>query len=101
MKNKYNGLLEYFGEDPSLKSEGFFSTLNAFIQEFTSTRSLFEKNRADSEKKKAKEASDLSKRNTVNLTPLVRKEVSDMGKRNTVNLTPVNGHNTLYPKLNY
>ena len=89
VKNKYAGLLEYFGEDPSLKSEVFFSTLNAFLQEFTSTRSLYEKNRTDSEKKKAKEASDLSKRNTVNLTPLLRKEVSDSSKRNTVNLTPV------------
>ena len=70
VKNKYDGLLDYFGEDPTLKSEVFFATLNSFIQEFTSTRSLYEKNRVDSEKKKAREANDLSKRNTVNLTPV-------------------------------
>ncbi len=45
VKAKFDGVLKYFGEDPSMTSQYFFSTLQKFIQEFIGARDYVDRAR--------------------------------------------------------
>jgi len=45
VKTKYVNVLSYFGEEPSLASHDFFSTLSKFISEFVACRDVLERQR--------------------------------------------------------
>jgi hypothetical protein len=66
---QYSGLLAYLSEDPSMKSEDFFTTLNLFITEFNAAKMAFLKTKSDTDKKKAKESAGLDQKRPVS-TPI-------------------------------
>jgi len=51
VKAKFASVLNYFGEEPSLPSHIFFTTLNKFLAEFCATRVVVERLVREDEKK--------------------------------------------------
>lgn len=43
VKTKFSGILSYFGEEPTMHSHEFFTTLSKFLKEFILTRSIVER----------------------------------------------------------
>jgi Formin Homology 2 Domain len=55
VRNKYANLLAYFGEEPTMASQEFFTTLTTFVQEFVVSRDNLERVRRLEAKKAARE----------------------------------------------
>lgn len=64
-------MVAYFGEDAKIPSEEFFRTMNLFAMEFNSAKIALLKQTAAADKAKAKEAADLSKRASTNISSVM------------------------------
>lgn len=72
MKTKYSGVLQYFGEEPSMLSHEFFATLHKFLQEFASVReTVIRLGKAEEKKTREMEAKaeKASRRASMGATP--------------------------------
>ncbi len=61
LNNKYSNILSYFGEDPKMSCQDFFTTLSKFVTDFTTTRDQYERWRLQEAKKKQREAAAAAK----------------------------------------
>ncbi len=75
--SKFSTILRYFGEDPSLKCEGFFVPLHKFVNDFVTTRILVEKSIQLEAKKLQQQQRKANKLSTVkaSIDTIVRKNV--------------------------
>jgi len=67
-KEKFSGVLVYFGEDPSMSPQDFFSTLSRFIQEFIAVREAVDRVRKADLKRQQQQLQQVQQNDTTTKT---------------------------------